>query len=36
VVALRFSHQVVMLEAPPAARRIGDESDIRVVEALAG
>jgi 2-C-methyl-D-erythritol 4-phosphate cytidylyltransferase len=36
VVALRSSHQVVMLEAPPAARRIGDESDIRVVEALAG
>jgi len=34
--ALRQSHEVVLLEAPPTARRVLDESDLRLLEALSG
>jgi 2-C-methyl-D-erythritol 4-phosphate cytidylyltransferase len=34
VVALRQRHEVVFLEAPPQGRRIADESDLRLLEAL--
>jgi 2-C-methyl-D-erythritol 4-phosphate cytidylyltransferase len=36
VVALRASHEVVLVEAPATARRMADESDVRLVEALGG
>jgi 2-C-methyl-D-erythritol 4-phosphate cytidylyltransferase len=40
VVALRAvlgpEHQVTFLEAPPSGRRVSDESDLRLVEALGG
>jgi 2-C-methyl-D-erythritol 4-phosphate cytidylyltransferase len=36
VAALRHGHQVVLLEAPPTARRVLDESDLRLLEALSG
>jgi 2-C-methyl-D-erythritol 4-phosphate cytidylyltransferase len=35
VAALRTDHEVVFLEGPPQGRRIVDESDLRLVEALA-
>ena len=35
VAFLRSTHDVVFLEAPPAGRRVVDESDLRLVEALA-
>ncbi len=35
VVTLRERFAVELLEAPPAARRVGDESDLRLLEALA-
>jgi 2-C-methyl-D-erythritol 4-phosphate cytidylyltransferase len=35
VAALRHSAEVVLLEAPPAARRVVDESDLALLEALA-
>ena len=35
VAALRTDHEVVFLEAPPQGRRVVDESDLRLVEALA-
>ena len=35
VVALRTQHEVVFLEAPATARRVGDESDLRLLESLA-
>jgi len=35
VAFLRAGHDVLFLEAPPAGRRIVDESDLRLVEALA-
>jgi hypothetical protein len=34
VAALRRSSEVLLLEAPPAARRVVDESDLRLLEAL--
>jgi 2-C-methyl-D-erythritol 4-phosphate cytidylyltransferase len=34
--ALGDAHEVVFLEAPPEGRRVSDESDLRLVEALAG
>jgi 2-C-methyl-D-erythritol 4-phosphate cytidylyltransferase len=34
VVALADDHDVTFLEAPPAARRVADDSDLRVLEAL--
>ena len=34
VVALRERHEVLFVEAPPSARRIGDESDLRLLESL--
>jgi 2-C-methyl-D-erythritol 4-phosphate cytidylyltransferase len=36
VVALAADHHVHQLEAPPTARRVVDESDLRVIEALSG
>ena len=36
VVALRESHEVVLVEAPASARRMTDESDVRLVEGLSG
>ena len=35
VAGLRESHEVTFVEAPPAARRVSDESDLRLVESLA-
>jgi 2-C-methyl-D-erythritol 4-phosphate cytidylyltransferase len=35
VVTLRGQHEVVFLEAPPQGRRIADESDLRLLEALS-
>jgi 2-C-methyl-D-erythritol 4-phosphate cytidylyltransferase len=35
VASLRVHHEVLFLEAPPQARRVVDESDLRLVEALA-
>ena len=35
VAFLRASHDVLFLEAPPVGRRVVDESDLRLVEALA-
>jgi 2-C-methyl-D-erythritol 4-phosphate cytidylyltransferase len=35
VAALRHSAEVVLLEAPPSARRVVDESDLALLEALA-
>jgi len=35
VAALRTEHEVLFLDAPPAGRRVVDESDLRLVEALA-
>jgi 2-C-methyl-D-erythritol 4-phosphate cytidylyltransferase len=32
--ALADEHDVTFLEAPPAARRVADDSDLRVLEAL--
>ena len=34
VTVLAGQHEVVFLEAPPAARRVVDESDLRLLEAL--
>jgi 2-C-methyl-D-erythritol 4-phosphate cytidylyltransferase len=34
VAALRADHEVRFLEAPPAGRRVSDESDLRLVESL--
>ena len=34
VAALRVDHEVLLLEAPPVGRRVSDESDLRLVEAL--
>ncbi len=34
VVALRRDHEVTFLDAPPEARRVADESDVRLLEAL--
>ena len=34
VAALRRDHPVELVEAPPAARRVGSEEDVRVLEAL--
>ena len=34
VAALATEHHVSFLEAPPAARRVADESDLRLLEAL--
>lgn len=34
VAALRGSYPVELVEAPPAARRVGSEDDVRVLEAL--
>ena len=36
VAALREHHEVVFLEAPPSARRVSDDSDLRLLEALSG
>jgi 2-C-methyl-D-erythritol 4-phosphate cytidylyltransferase len=35
VTLLRADHEVVFLEAPPQGRRVVEESDLRLVEALA-
>lgn len=35
VTALAVHHDVVFLEAPPSARRVSDESDVRLLEAMA-
>ena len=35
VAGLRAEHEVLLLEAPPEGRRVSDESDLRLVEALA-
>ena len=35
VTALAEHHDVVFLEAPPSARRVSDESDVRLLEAIA-
>jgi 2-C-methyl-D-erythritol 4-phosphate cytidylyltransferase len=35
VATLRADHEVVFLEAPPQGRRVVDDSDLRLVEALA-
>ena len=32
---LRAEHEVLFVEAPPAGRRVTDESDLRLVEALS-
>jgi 2-C-methyl-D-erythritol 4-phosphate cytidylyltransferase len=32
---LRVGHEVLFVEAPPAGRRVTDESDLRLVEALS-
>jgi 2-C-methyl-D-erythritol 4-phosphate cytidylyltransferase len=34
VAGLRAEHEVLLLEAPPEGRRVSDESDLRLVEAL--
>jgi 2-C-methyl-D-erythritol 4-phosphate cytidylyltransferase len=34
VVALRRDHEVTFLDAPPEARRVADESDVRLLESL--
>lgn len=34
VAALRRDHPVELVEAPPAARRVGSEDDVRLLEAL--
>jgi 2-C-methyl-D-erythritol 4-phosphate cytidylyltransferase len=34
VTALAEEHEIVFLEAPPSARRVSDESDVRLLEAL--
>jgi len=34
VTALAAEHEVVFLEAPPSARRVSDESDVHLLEAL--
>lgn len=36
VALLRERHEVTLMEAPPQARRVADESDLRLVEQLAG
>ena len=36
VVTLATDHQIHELEAPPVARRVVDESDLRLVEGLSG
>lgn len=36
VAELRRHHPVELLEAPPSARRVGSEEDVRVLEALTG
>lgn len=33
---LRGAHPVEMVEAPPSARRVADEDDVRLLEALTG
>lgn len=33
---LRASHEVELVEAPPSARRVADEDDVRLLEALTG
>jgi 2-C-methyl-D-erythritol 4-phosphate cytidylyltransferase len=35
VTGLREAHEVALVEAPPAARRVSDESDLRLVESIA-
>jgi hypothetical protein len=34
VTSLRTDHEVLFVEAPPVGRRVTDESDLRLVEAL--
>jgi 2-C-methyl-D-erythritol 4-phosphate cytidylyltransferase len=36
VTVLRADHEVEFVEAPPAGRRVTDESDLRLVESLLG
>jgi hypothetical protein len=36
VALLRERHEVTLMEAPPQGRRVADESDLRLVEQLAG
>jgi 2-C-methyl-D-erythritol 4-phosphate cytidylyltransferase len=35
VALLRKDHELTLLEAPPQARRVSDESDLRLLEQLA-